>query len=985
MDTAVVIAATAANRWLIAFAVATVVVLVLGTYERRAAQQRSGQASGDDAPKGGIRRRAGAVVALGPLVGLLVAPDLLHVPTLVAVAAFGAVALAAVGWFVERSERADQVTFVATAIAALVAVIAGARFGPTGVDFFDVLGAFVLIVVVTQAVDGFGNIDSLAPAMGAGAAFAVFAPAAFGTQGALATVCAGLVGACFGFLAFNLRPASLFIGRSGRLAIGFTVAVGALELRPVPGSPWRDFAVPLVILGVFLLDALIVAGYRLRYRRPLTKHRRDHIVHRLVALGWTSGEAVTLMVVAQVVLALVALFTARAVLPVWLGAVLAVLVLLVLGIEAGRAKLDRDEAPGLKRGLKIGIAVVIVALVAAVAPAALAAKDAADLMQEGKDSATRALNAARGGDTITAQGAFNEAAREFAAAADKLGSPTVTPSLAVPFVASNVRAARTLADVGTQLANAGESLTVAINPESLEVVGGRLPLEAVASVQPKLAVGAAALDHALVQVRSVADDPYLAEPVRDAVVKVEAQLARAEREARHANDSAQLASAIFGGSGPRHYLLIITNNAESRATGGFTGSYAVMTAEDGKITVGDIFRTGVWNATLRDLPTVTWNAPLDYQRRYAPFHPETTLQNVNLSPDFPSVTQVLLSLAPQAGVGVVDGVMSVDPEGLAALLRLTGGVNVADWPETVTADNVVDVTLRDAYQKYPDDTEDRVNLLSEVAHAAVDQATTRSLGKPSQIAKTLGQAAHEGHIILGFARPAEQQLAVELGIAMNFDKAPVDGIALTTSNAGGNKIDYYVQRDVDYRVSLEPNQDASQAIAKATFASTLTNNAPSTGLPQIVIGPFDQRFVAGESRNFVSVYSPLEFVSAGIDGKYGTVAPNREQGHNVVSFYADVFSKQSKTITANLAGKFDLHDGWYTLQVRHQPTLNPDRVHVSVDVPAGWRIDKAPGMELPFERRASVSFEQVKDATFRVHLVRDTGTWNLWQRLQDGR
>ena len=63
----------------------------------------------------------------------------------------------------------------------------------------------------------------------------------------------------------------------------------------------------------------------------------------------------------------------------------------------------------------------------------------------------------------------------------------------------------------------------------------------------------------------------------------------------------------------------------------------------------------------------------------------------------------------RCGVGVVDGVMSVDPEGLAALLRLTGGVDVADWPETITADNVVDVTLRDAYLKYPEDTEDRVS------------------------------------------------------------------------------------------------------------------------------------------------------------------------------------------------------------------------------------------------------------------------------------
>ena len=51
------------------------------------------------------------------------------------------------------------------------------------------------------------------------------------------------------------------------------------------------------------------------------------------------------------------------------------------------------------------------------------------------------------------------------------------------------------------------------------------------------------------------------------------------------------------------------------------------------------------------------------------------------------------------------------------------------------------------------------------------------------------------------ATPTEQRLAVELGVAMNFDAAPSDSIALTTSNAGGNKIDYYLHRTVDYQVA----------------------------------------------------------------------------------------------------------------------------------------------------------------------------------------
>ena len=73
------------------------------------------------------------------------------------------------------------------------------------------------------------------------------------------------------------------------------------------------------------------------------------------------------------------------------------------------------------------------------------------------------------------------------------------------------------------------------------------------------------------------------------------------------------------------------------------------------------------------------------------------------------------------------------------------------------------------------------------------------------------------------------------------------------------------------------------------------------------------------------------------------------------------------------------------LVVRHQPTINADRVHVSVDVPDGWMIDRAPNMERPFDRRATASMDLEKTTHFRVHIVREPGTWDLWDRLEAGR
>ena len=211
----------------------------------------------------------------------------------------------------------------AVVVAAVVATAAGARFGPTGVPVLDVALSVVFIVAVTEAFDGFGNADGLVSGVGGVAAAGLFAIAAFGRQDDLATVALGLTSACIAFLAFNLPPASLFVGRAGRLAVGYALGVGALALDSVPG-PGRSLAVPPMLVGVALLDLGLVAVDRLRRRRRLTAHRADHIAHRLAALGWGRSEVLALLVAAQLLVSIVTLFTARAVLPVWFGAGLVV-------------------------------------------------------------------------------------------------------------------------------------------------------------------------------------------------------------------------------------------------------------------------------------------------------------------------------------------------------------------------------------------------------------------------------------------------------------------------------------------------------------------------------------------------------------------------------------------------------------------------------------------------------------------------------------
>jgi len=974
---------TASDRWLLGFSVSALLVVAGAVAVRRSARVARARSQSREPGLRGIRRRSGALVALGPAVGLAFAAEF---DAVILVAVLGALALAVFGLVTERDASPQRATLVLVSLAAVAAVAAGARFGPTGVWAVDVIVAVAFIVVVTEAADGFGNSDGLACGIGLAAAFGLFALAGFGRDDAVAGVAAGLGGACFGFLAFNTRPASLFIGRGGRLAIGYTLAVGALAARPAaqPSGPSGRLAVPLILVGVLVVDAGFVVWSRLRRRRPLTTPRSDHLAQRLVSSGWTRAEASAVLVIAQVGMSILAVLTGRGVLPVWLGAAFAAVILAALVVAATQHRVDRRSPVPLTGGARLGVVLICVAVAIAILPIAFVAGDAADLMDRGRVAATRGLSAARDGDPILASGSFRQAALTFTRASEKLDSPFMIGGLAVPGLAPNMRAARELADIGVDLARAAEDVTTAVQPEALEVIGGRVPLDEVRRITPKLGAGSRALARALARIRHL-DDPYLISPIRQAIDKVTRELAHASGEAQRGVAAARLAPAVLGGDGVRHYLLVVQNNAESRATGGFIGSFGLMTAQDGKVSIGRLLRTAAWNEALARGGQPPAEAPPDYHARYDQFGPARTLQNVNLSPDFPSVAGLLMSLTPEAGLGPVDGVLAVDPFGLAALLELTGPVDVQDWPTPIDASNAVDVTLRDAYSFF-ERTPERAEFLGDVAEVVVDRATSGSLGKPAQIARVLGGAAHEGHFMVAFARPPEQKLADDLGVAGRMAPVRSDAVAVTSSNSAANKIDSYLRRNVNYRVQLDPDADQRRALAAGKLTVELDNTAPSQGLPRIVIGPYlPERFQAGENRAYMSLYSPLALTGAALDGGPVDIAAGVERGRNVYSLTASIPARTTQILTADFRGAVRLGPGgWYELDVGHQPTVLPDRLRVSIEVPDGWRIAAAPGLERISARQATRTMSQQEAERVRVRIVPDAPTWDLWDQLRTG-
>ena len=109
--------------------------------------------------------------------------------------------------------------------------------------------------------------------------------AAMSGQYLVGALSAALLGACLGFLIYNFNPASIFMGDTGSLFLGFLLAALGIKLR-FPANPFVTWMVPVLVLGVPIFDTTLVTISRLRRGvNPLTTPGKDHLSHRLVKRG----------------------------------------------------------------------------------------------------------------------------------------------------------------------------------------------------------------------------------------------------------------------------------------------------------------------------------------------------------------------------------------------------------------------------------------------------------------------------------------------------------------------------------------------------------------------------------------------------------------------------------------------------------------------------------------------------------------------------
>lgn len=183
---------------------------------------------------------------------------------------------------------------VETLLASL-AVHAGVVHPLTNSPWFNALFTVLWIVAITNAFNLIDNIDGLAAGIGMIALLQIVLLAGF--QGPVAAFAACLLASLAGFLPFNMHPARVFMGDVGSLAVGFFLACASVMTPSHLSGLSSVLLLPCLVLFIPIFDMLLVSITRRLNGRAISRGARDHASHRLVLLGLSESQAVSILYV----------------------------------------------------------------------------------------------------------------------------------------------------------------------------------------------------------------------------------------------------------------------------------------------------------------------------------------------------------------------------------------------------------------------------------------------------------------------------------------------------------------------------------------------------------------------------------------------------------------------------------------------------------------------------------------------------------------
>ena len=339
-------------------------------------------------------------------------------------------------------------------------------------------------------------------------------------------------------------------------------------------------------------------------------------------------------------------------------------------------------------------------------------------------------------------------------------------------------------------------------------------------------------------------------PVRGGVDQVAEVMAAAA-------PAVELLPTLLGADGPRNYLLVFQNNAETLALGGSAASQTLIHVDNGAISMGSQGNSGTYqNGVAVDVPVD--QSAIDLYSSYLVDHVNTSMSR----PDFPTAAKIMRAwwqrdIAPDQ----IDGVISIDPLALSRILVATGPITLVTG-DVLNSENAVSLLLSEVYQrwdsyKYPE----LVDGFFAAAAGAVFNQVASGQFNMKEMAWALSESAARGSVLVW---SEDEKVTDAIAGERVSGVLPTDNVDQTTlgvyfNNSNGSKIDYYTQTSITadavctdgsttfsvkagltLPISQEQAEDLPRYVQSMTFGTTFRDwiyiyGPPGTGISNVEV------------------------------------------------------------------------------------------------------------------------------------------------------
>ena len=464
------------------------------------------------------------------------------------------------------------------------------------------------------------------------------------------------------------------------------------------------------------------------------------------------------------------------------------------------------------------------------------------------------------GDPDAALRTFEELDAHASKAATLTSDPVWRSFELLPFAGPNLSAVRELAavvnDVSTDAVGPLVEIAGVIDVDDFKPADGAIDVQPLIDARPQVAAANTALVDARTRVDAINTSDTLA-PVRGAANDLKSVVAEAADSVDVLDRAIRLLPQALGAAGPRDYVLLFTNPAELRATGGIPGALALLHTENGRIELAQQASTSdfpFYDEPVLELPLETRGLYGDITGQY--------VQDVNLTPHFPLSAQLAREMW-RLEFGVeADGVLSIDPVALGYLLEATGPITLPTGG-VLTAENAVQTLLVDAYARYENPADQ--DAFFAAAAASVFSAVAGGNFDPVALVTALAKAGEERRVHVWSADEGEQKMlaGTTLQGELPTSTATTTRFGAYLNDATGAKMDVYL--DVDLGVGQATCREDGRPIYRVEVA--LANTAPSDAaatLSDYVTGGGNNGVSPGNIKTIVSIYGAPDMQNLGM-------------------------------------------------------------------------------------------------------------------------